>query len=289
MLTPEEKEKVKIVLSHPAFQFQDSKGKEFYTQDKLEELFDALDRMIAQMDEKYPNLPVPERVQQILCHGTSDFPCNYDQVYASDYDSEATIFPDERLQGRTAYGLLCTNAGATCTGFCEASCLLLTLKGYQAAPLLCKLLKPTQRVCHYVAGVIDQDGQVQVIDAERLRSCMELEKDWSLLAYQCSLRYTISNEFFAKEKIGKTGLGPKFFDYIDRPESICISPIERIQKEYPEYVDENGKLDLRNQMMTEPKQKALRMTLTTDVKDLVLQSYQQYFGGSLEKDRRSIL
>lgn len=41
--------------------------------------------------------------------------------------------------------------------------------------------------------------------------------------------------------------------------------------------------------MTEPKQKALRMTLTTDVKDLVLQSYQQYFGGSLEKDRRSIL
>ena len=25
------------------------------------------------------------------------------------------------------------------------------------------------------------------------------------------------------------------------------------------------------------------MTLTTDVKDLVLQSYQQYFGGSLEK------
>lgn len=289
MLTPEEKEKVKIVLSHPAFQFQDSKGKEFYTQDKLEELFDALDRMIAQMDEKYPDLPVPERVQEILCHGTSDFPCNYDQVYASDYDSEATIFPDERLQGRTAYGLLCTNAGATCTGFCEASCLLLTLKGYQAAPLLCKLLKPTQRVCHYVAGVIDQDGQVQVIDAERLRSCMEPEKDWSLLAYQCSLRYTISNEFFAKEKIGKTGLGPKFFDYIDRPESICISPIERIQKEYPEYVDENGKLDLRNQMMTEPKQKALRMTLTTDVKDLVLQSYQQYFGGSLEKDRRSIL
>lgn len=289
MLTPEEKEKVKIVLSHPAFQFQDSKGKEFYTQDKLEELFDALDRMIAQMDEKYPDLPVSERVQQILCHGTSDFPCNYDQVYASDYDSEATIFPDERLQGRTAYGLLCTNTGATCTGFCEASCLLLTLKGYQAAPLLCKLLKPTQRVCHYVAGVIDQDGQVQVIDAERLRSCMEQEKDWSLLAYQCSLRYTISNEFFAKEKIGKTGIGPRFFDYIDRPESICISPIERIQKEYPEYVDENGKLDLRNQMMTEPKQKALRMTLTTDVKDLVLQSYQQYFGGSLEKDRRSIL
>lgn len=289
MLKPEEKEKVKIVLSHPAFHFQDSKGKEFYTQDKLEELFDALERMIAQMDEKYPNLPVPERVQQILCHGTSDFPCNYDQVYASDYDSEATIFPDERLQGRTAYGLLCTNAGATCTGFCEASCLLLTLKGYQAAPLLCKLLKPTQRVCHYVAGVIDQDGQVQVIDAERLRSCMEPEKDWSLLAYQCSLRYTISNEFFAKEKIGKTGLGPKFFDYIDRPESICISPIERIQKEYPEYVDENGKLDLRNQMMTEPKQKALRMTLTTDVKDLVLQSYQQYFEGSLEKDRRNML
>src|SRR5699024_9243931 len=114
----------------------------------------------------------------------------------------------ERLQGRTAYGLLCTNTGATCTGFCEASCLLLTLKGYQAAPLLCKLLKPTQRVCHYVAGVIDQDGQVQVIDAERLRSCMEPEKDWSLLAYQCSLRYTISNEFFAKEKIGKTGIGP---------------------------------------------------------------------------------
>ena len=201
MLTPEEKEKVKIVLSHPAFQFQDSKGKEFYTQDKLEELFDALDRMIAQMDEKYPDLPVPERVQQILCHGTSDFPCNYDQVYASDYDSEATIFPDERLQGRTAYGLLCTNTGATCTGFCEASCLLLTLKGYQAAPLLCKLLKPTQRVCHYVAGVIDQDNQVQVIDAERLRSCMEPEKNWSLLVYQCSLRYTISNEFLPKRKL----------------------------------------------------------------------------------------
>lgn len=289
MLTPTEQEKVKIVLSHPAFQFCNSKGQEFYTQDKLEELYDALDRLTTKMDEKYPNLPVPERVQQFLCHGTSDFPCNYDQVYASDYDSEATIFPDERLQGRTAYGLLCTNTGATCTGFCEASCLLLTLKGYQAAPLLCKLLKPTQRVCHYVAGVIDHDGQVQVIDAERLRSCMEPEKDWSLLAYQCSLRYTIANDFFAKEKIGRTGLGPRFFDYIDRPESICISPIEKIRKEYPEYVDENGKLDLRNQTMTESKQKALQMTLTTDIKDLVLQSYQQYFGNSFAKDRRSSL
>lgn len=289
MLKPEEKEKVKVVLSHPAFHFQDSKGNEFYTQNKLEELYEALEQIIIQMDEKYSNLPIPERVQQILCNGTSDFPCNYDQVYASEYDAEATIFPDERLQGRTAYGLLCTNAGATCTGFCEASCLLLTLKGYQVAPLLCKLLKPTQRVCHYVAGMIDQDGQVKVIDAERLRSCMEPEKNWSLLAYQCSLYYTIANDFFAKEKIGKTGLGPRFFDYIDRPESICVYPIKMVQKEYQDLVDENGKIDLRNQTMTEAKRQKLQTVLTTEVKDLVEKSYQQYFGNSMEENKRSLL
>lgn len=289
MLTQEDKQKINQVLSHPAFQFRDSKGNDFYTPDKLEELYEALEKIIIKMDEKYSDLPIPQRVQMILCKGTCGFPCNYDQVYASDYDAEATVFPDERLQGRTAYGLLCTDTGATCTGFCEASCLLLTLKGYKAAPLLCKLLKPNQRVCHYVAGVIDSDGHVNIVDSERLRSCEEPEKNWSLLAYQCSLKYTIANDFFAKEKIGRTGLGPKFFDYIERPGSVCIVPLENIQKNFPYLVDENGKLELKKESMTDQKKKILETILTEETKTLIETSYQQYFNREEEKDRRNVL
>lgn len=273
MLTIEQKQTIQIVLSHPAFAFKDSTNCDFYTEDKLEELYGAIEIMLDKVHTTHLDLPIPERIQRIMCDGTQEFPCNFDRIYTSDLDENSTQFPDERLQGRTAYGLLCTDTGSNCIGFCEASCLLLNLEGYQASPLISKLLKSNQNACHYVTAVVNDEGLTQIIDPERLRSCEEPEKQWSLLAYQCSIMYTTPGEDFCAEKIGPRGLGPNFTEYVSRPGHSFIKPIESIKQTHPEMLDENGRLSMANNLMNGEREVICKMTLSQSVENLANYSY----------------
>lgn len=286
MLTTEQKEKIKLTLNHPAFKFQDSKGTEFYTEDKLEVLYSAIEILLTKMHTTHLDLPMPERVQEILCEGTQEFPCNFDRVYTSDLDENSKKFPDERLQGRTAYGLLCTDTGANCIGFCEASCLLLSLEGYQASPLISKLLKSNQSACHYVTAVVDDNGLTQIIDPERLRSCREPQKQWSLLAYQCSIMYTVPGEDFCAEKIGPRGLGPDFVEYVSRPGHSFVKPVEELKQTHPELLDESGRLAMSDSLMTGEREVICRMQLSKSVENLAQYSYDCTLG--MEQARKVV-
>jgi len=276
MLTPDQKATVVRVLGHPAFKFTDSSGNDFYTEERLQTLYDALEILLEKVDNSYLDLPIPSRIQQILCDGTEEFPCNFDRIYASDLDDESKVFPDARLQGRTAFGLLCTDQGSNCIGFCEASCLLLHLKGYEASPIISKLLKSNQSACHYVTAVVDDDGLTCVIDAERLRSCREPEKSWNLLAYQSSIMYALPSEDFCAEKIGPKGLGPDFLELVNRPGNNVYRPLEYISNNYNEMVLESGRLDLTEAGMTPEKYANLRVALSNTVSNIAAMSYSQY-------------
>lgn len=276
MLTPEQKDKVAVVLGHPAFKFSDSVGNAFYTEEKLETLYEALEILLNKVDTCHLDMAIPDRIQQILCEGTEEFPCNFDRIYTSDLDDEAKVFPDGRLQGRTAFGLLCTEQGANCIGFCEASCLLLNLKGYEAAPIISKLLKSNQSACHYVTAVVDDDGLTAIVDPERLRSCREPQKCWNLLAYQSSIMYALPTEDFCVEKIGPKGLGPDFLELAGRPGHNVYRPLDYIVSNYSEMVSESGRLDLSEANMTAEKKANLRVSLSNTVSHIAAMSFAQY-------------
>ncbi len=285
MLTFEQKEIVKKTLSHPAFAFTDSTGKQFYTEDRLETLYSALEIILSKIDTLYLDKPIPERIETIIAEGLPEMPCQFSSYYSSGIDENTKVFPDDRLAGRTAYGLLCTDDGSNCIGFAETCCLSLNLKGYQATPIISKLLKGNQTACHYVAGVVDDNGNVKIIDPERKRSCSEPEKKWSLTAYQANIRYTVPDEDFCREKIGPNGLGPNFIEFTSREGKSFVCPMNYIRENHPQILDENGRLDLRNSAITPEIQAILDEAISASVAHV----YEQSLGMNMEQEaaRRS--
>ena len=274
MLTFEQKEIVKKTLSHPAFAFTDSTGTPFYSDDRLEVLYTALDIMLSKIDTLHLDQPLPERIETVIAEGVPEMPCQFSHYYSSGIDENTKVFPDDRLAGRTAYGLLCTNDGSNCIGFAETCCLLLNLKGYHATPIISKLLKGDQTACHYVTGVLDDNGNVKIIDPERKRSCSEPEKQWSLRAYQANIRYTLPDEDFCREKIGPNGLGPNFIEFTSRDGKSFVCPMDYIRNNYPQILDKNGMLDLRLSAITPEIQVILDEAISASVTYLYEQSLE---------------
>lgn len=272
MLTIEQKEIVKRTLSHPAFDFITSSGQHFYTNDKLEVLYLALEIMLSKIDTLHLDKSIPERIETIITEGVPEMPCQFSSYYSSGIDENTKVFPDDRLPGRTAYGLLCTDDGSNCIGFSETCCLLLNLKGYQATPIISKLLKGNQTACHYVTGVVDDNGSVRIIDPERKRSCSELEKQWSLTAYQASIRYAVPDEDFCREKIGSNGLGPNFLEFTAREGKSFVYPIDYIKSNYPQILNENNQLNLGNSSITPEIQMILDEAIAVSVAPIYEQS-----------------
>ena len=272
MLTIEQKEIVKRTLSHPAFSFTNSSGQPFYTDDRLEILYLALEIMLSKIDTLHLDKPMPERIETIIAEGVPEMPCQFSSYYSSGIDENTKVFPDDRLPGRTAYGLLCTDDGSNCIGFAETCCLLLNLKGYQATPIISKLLKGNQTACHYVTGVVDDNGNVRIIDPERKRSCSEPEKQWSLTAYQANIRYAIPDEDFCREKIGPNGLGPNFIEFTSREGKFFVCPMDYIRSNYLQILDENGRLDLRSGSITPEIQAVLDEAIAVSVAPVYEQS-----------------
>ena len=281
MLTIEQKEIIQRTLSHPAFSFEDSQNNPFYTPDKIEILYTALEIMLSKIDTLHLDLPIPKRIETIIAEGVPEMPCSFSSYYSSGIDENTEGFPDDRLPGRTAYGLLCTEDGSNCIGFAETCCLLLNLKGYEATPIISKLLKGNQTACHYVTGVVDDNGQVIIIDPERKRSCSEPEKQWNLTAYQANIRYAIPDEDFCTEKIGPNGLGPSFLEFVTREGKYCVCPMDYIRQNYPQILDEKGRLDLRESAINSETQRILEEAISVSVSQVYQQSMEMNVNHSM--------
>lgn len=276
MLTIEQQQIVKEVLSHPAFNFQNYDGNDFYNEEKLNMLYQAVELMLQAVDSRHTDIPFPERIQYIIAEGVANFPCNFNNIYntiGKNCKDTNKTFPESELYGRTAYGLLCTEYGSNCIGMTEACCILLNLKGYEATPLISKLLKGNQTFCHYVTAVADDDGNVVVIDPERFRSCSEPEKQWSLIAYQASILYFSPDQDFCKEKL-QYGLGPDFLEYTSRLGKGYSRPLTYIEQEYPEILNSDGRLNLESKAVTFDIEAKLRQAISVSVQKEYEQSLQ---------------
>ena len=287
MLTNEQKATIQKTLSHPAFAFSDSKGKIFYTQERLEILYEAIEILLSKIDTMYLDKPIPERIETIIAEGLPEFPCQFSSYYSSGIDENTKVFPDDRLAGRTAFGLLCTEDGSNCIGFAETCCLLLNLKGYEATPIISKLLKGNQTACHYVTGVVDDKGMVRIIDPERKRSCSEPEKQWSLTAYQANIRYAVPDADFCREKIGPNGLGPSFIEFTSREGKSFVCPMEYIKEVYPQILDEKGRINLKSEAITPELQAILEEAISASVAQVYSQSMEMDIQRTASAARRS--
>jgi len=259
---------VRKVIAHPAYNFNTTTGQPYYTPEKLEQLYTAIGHLIDEINTTHLDLPITKRIQRILCDGTNSFAFNFDRRYAEGLRENYSL--DELVQGRTAYGLLCSEQGANCIGFSETACILLNLYGLEAYPLIAKLLKPNQSAaCHYVTAVKDEQGNYQVIDAERLRSCEEPEKLWELTAYQCSIQYLFPDADFCQEKIGTYGLGPVFFEFIQRTGKTTYCPKDNMG------IDREERIPLEKAKISEFDLKRLEKALSDCIAPLFIMSQQR--------------
>ena len=78
---------------------------------------------------------------------------------------------------------------------------------------------------------MSEDGEIEILDPERKRSCDEPEKLFSLTAYQGSLRYAVPTQDFSRVKMsGNSGIGPTFDDYFSDKQDQVVRPMILMMK-----------------------------------------------------------
>lgn len=215
---------VETITQHPAFSFEASGLAKEYDEAKMEELYEAIHTLKERVDSEHLELEMPDRLEAILAEDEESYPFNHDY---------------RDVSARTAYGLLC-GKGGNCISFSEVCCIMLNLYGYKPTPVLSRLNK-RGAACHYVTCFENKDGEVEILDPERRRSCSEPEKQYSLTAYQGSLRYAVPTMDFSRVKIGGAGgIGPAFDDYFsDKPEQV-VKPITLMMQRLEREADDIG-------------------------------------------------
>lgn len=210
------------IADHPGFSFEDAGQPAAYDGKKIDELYDAMSRLKKRLDSEHTDLEIPDRLETILADDAESYPFNHNY---------------RDITARTAHGLLCGD-GSNCIGFSETICIMLSLYGYKPAPVLSRLNK-TGAAPHYVTCFENKDGRIEILDPERKRSCDEVEKQYSLTAYQGSLRYAVPTKEFSKVKIsGPNGTGPIFDEYFsDKPDEV-VRPITEIMKRLDRTADD---------------------------------------------------
>lgn len=117
---------------------------------------------------------------------------------------------------RTAHAALYEHE-AMCSGYTEAVRCLLAAYDKKSYTLVTKLPGVNKQLLHYVCVVIE-NGYPIVLDPERQANCEY--KGYDFDKYLDNMIYIIPGTDFAKEKIGKTGVGIKAEDYLERPTTV---------------------------------------------------------------------
>ncbi len=241
---------VDTITDHPAFSFEASGQPKEYDEEKKEELYAAVSELKHRVDSERLELEIPDRIEAILAEDEVAYPFN------NDYHD---------ITARTAHGLLC-GGGANCVGFSEVCCIMLNLYGYEPTPMLSRLNK-RGAACHYVTCFRNKDGGIEILDPERRRSCSEPEKQYSLTAYQGSLRYAVPTMDISRVKIGGAGgIGPAFDDYFSdkqdqvvKPMTIMVRRLERENDDIDMYERETEatRINLKESSMSSQKSRIL--------------------------------
>ena len=264
---------VRRITRHPAFSFEDSGQPQEYDDERMEELYSAISKLKRRVDSEHLELDIPDRLETILAEDEQSYPFSHDY---------------QDITARTAHGLLC-GKGANCIGFSEVCCIMLSLYGYKPVPVLSRLNK-RGAACHYVTCFENKDGEIEILDPERKRSCSEPEKRYSLTAYQGSLKYAVPTRDFSKVKIGgERGIGPAFDDYFSDKQDQVVEPLILLMKKLKREFDNVGmyekettptRINLKANSMSAQKRRILEGTLSDALRPI----YEQSLAAMSEKE-----
>lgn len=265
---------VKKITHHPAFSFENSGQPKEYDESQMEELYSAIGKLKERVDSEHSELDVPDKLETILAEDEQSYPFN------SNYQD---------ITARTAHGLLC-GKGGNCIGFSEVCCIMLSQYGYKPTPVLSRLNK-SGAACHYVTCFENKNGEIEILDPERKRSCDEPEKLFSLTAYQGSLRYAVPTQDFSMVKIGgNNGIGPAFDDYFSDKQDQVVKPMILMMKKLQRESDDVNMYEKETTMSTRINLKANSMSsrkkelLDRVISDTLRPIYEQSLALMSEKE-----
>ena len=136
---------------------------------------------------------------------------NYFHALDGDVD-----FDRREMLYRTGYAAL-IKGEAMCAGFTEATRSLLESVNIKTHTLITKLPGKNKQLLHYVCVCETSEGN-KIIDPERQGSCER--KGFDFDRYLDGMIFIVPEENFCRNKVGKTGVGPKALDYLKQPFSI---------------------------------------------------------------------
>ena len=205
MLNQKQIDRVYSVINDPAH------GKEFYNEEMFTDLLYKIDEILKtlEIDETTPEDDVIIEVNNYLKQNVK-----IRNEYFIAQREVISEFPEDELQYRTAYAALCKGE-AMCAGYAEASRVLLECCDFNTHTLLSKLPGKGKVLLHYVTAVeydIGSGRKYFVFDPERESSCDR--KGYDFRQYLLNMTYIKPEEYFYKNKVGKTGLGPNADYYI---------------------------------------------------------------------------
>ena len=147
------------------------------------------------------------------------------KVRASYFDclnGEVDTFPESELFYRTGYAAL-TRHEAMCAGFAESTRLLLALFNIESYTLLAKLPGANKQLLHYLVIDVDDNNEFRILDPERQANCER--KGYDFQKYLDQMTFILPDEHFAQNKVGKTGVGEKAMDFLQRETTIKANGI----------------------------------------------------------------
>ena len=204
MLSKEQRKKVDDVIKSLGH------GEEFYTPQMKEELYARVGETIDSLglsqvsDEKKAflvNKHIMEKVE-----------IRPEYFYA--FNTLGQPFDESEVYYRTAHAALYSGQ-AMCAGYAEAVRVLLETSGVKTHTLLAKLPSKNKQLMHYVvcAECKLDNGKLDyvILDPERQKSC--IKKGYDFQVYMAGMTFVMPDEVFDRQKVGSTGVGPRFCDY----------------------------------------------------------------------------
>ena len=110
-----------------------------------------------------------------------------------------------------------------CAGFAESTRLLLALFNIESYTLLAKLPGANKQLLHYLVIAVDDNNEFRILDPERQANCER--KGYDFQKYLDQMTFILPDEHFAQNKVGKTGVGEKAMDFLQRETTIKANGI----------------------------------------------------------------
>lgn len=224
-----------------------------------EETYKKLAIKVSEIVSNYQldNKIIPEEIRIFIINSYIKNNVSIRRSYFDAFEGRLPEIAKDELIYRTAYGAL-VKGEAMCAGYTEACRILCEASGIKTNTLLSKLPGNNKHLLHYVTVATTSDGKSIILDPEREVSCEK--KGYNFKQYQNAMEYLTPTGLFFENKVGKNGVGPDVFDYIQ-------DSIEHNNDSSLFFIDNDNNVYLRTFNMSKPNE--LKNTPCRELNNLI--------------------